>query len=62
MIDHPYGLFLGELERPGRYLGGEYGAAAPPAEVDLRVVLSYPDAYEIGMSHIGLSVLYDIVN
>ncbi len=62
MIDHPYASFLAGLERPGRYVGGEYGAAEVPDQADLRMVLAFPDSYEIGMSHIGLSVLYEIVN
>lgn len=60
MIDHPYADFLKNIERPGRYLGGEFGAVAPLPDADVRMVLSYPDAYEIGMSHIGLGVLYEI--
>lgn len=64
LFDHPYSSFLEQLEKPGRYVGGEYAAAAPPREgfAGLRVALSYPDVYEIGMSHIGLSVLYQVVN
>ncbi len=61
MIEHPYASFLTQLKKPGRYVGGEYGAAEIPDDAALRVVLSYPDSYEIGMSHIGLSVLYEIV-
>jgi radical SAM family uncharacterized protein/radical SAM-linked protein len=62
MIDHPYAPFLTELERPGRYLGGEFGAAPVPAEARLRIALAFPDSYELGMSHIGLAVLYEIAN
>ncbi len=62
MIEHPYAPFLSELNRPGRYIGGEYGAKEVPCDPDLRLVLAYPDSYEIGMSHIGTSVLYEVVN
>jgi radical SAM family uncharacterized protein/radical SAM-linked protein len=62
MLDHPYAEFLSRVERPGRYLGGEFGAVVPPDTADLRIALAFPDAYEIGMSHIGLSVLYELVN
>ena len=62
MLDHPYAHLLGKVERPGRYLGGEYGAAEVPDQARLRMALAFPDAYEIGMSHIGLSVLYQVVN
>jgi radical SAM family uncharacterized protein/radical SAM-linked protein len=62
MLDHPYAEFLARVERPGRYVGGEFGAVEPPDEADLRIALAYPDVYEIGMSHLGLSVLYEVVN
>ncbi len=62
MLDHPYAHLLGKVERPGRYLGGEYGAYDAPEHAKLRMALAFPDAYEIGMSHIGLSVLYQVVN
>jgi radical SAM family uncharacterized protein/radical SAM-linked protein len=62
MLDHPYTPFLAKLQTPGRYLGGEFGSVNPPPEADLRIVLSYPDTYEIGMSHIGLAILYELTN
>ena len=62
MILHPYSAFLGGVERPGRYVGGEFGSAPPREHARARMALAFPDAYEIGMSHIGLSVLYEVVN
>ena len=62
MIVHPYADFLKQVEKPGRYLGGEFGARKAAPDASVRMVLSYPDTYEIGMSHIGLGVLYDTVN
>ncbi len=62
MNKHPYADFLQSVERPGRYIGGEFGSVTPLKSADLRMVLSYPDTYEIGMSHIGLSILYERVN
>lgn len=62
MIDHPYSEILKNVERPGRYLGGEFGAISSSKSPHVRMVLSYPDTYEIGMSHIGLGVLYETVN
>lgn len=48
---------------PGRYVGREWNAVhKDPDSVRFRVALCYPDTYEIGMSHLGLSVLYDCVN
>jgi radical SAM family uncharacterized protein/radical SAM-linked protein len=51
------------VERPGRYLGNERGAVhKDPASVRLRFALAFPEVYEIGQSHLGLHVLYDILN
>jgi len=62
MLRHPYAGLLGSVERPGRYVGGEFGAVTPDPGARVRTVLAFPDAYEIGMSHIGLAVLYEVVN
>jgi radical SAM family uncharacterized protein len=55
-----------ELEgvtRPGRYLGIEVNAYRKPFEcADVSCALVYPDAYEIGMSNLGLSILYEEIN
>ncbi|MEA3401137.1 MAG: TIGR03960 family B12-binding radical SAM protein [Armatimonadota bacterium] len=54
---------LQQVERPARYLGGEWNQVVKPAsQVDLRVALCYPDTYEVGMSHAGLRILYEVVN
>ncbi|MFH1137247.1 MAG: TIGR03960 family B12-binding radical SAM protein [Pseudomonadota bacterium] len=54
---------LAKFERPGRYIGGEKGSIIKdPREVGLRLVLCFPDVYEIGMSHQGLKILYGLVN
>jgi len=49
------------VQKPARYIGGETNASARP-DAEVRLLLSYPDVYEIGMSHLGLQILYDIVN
>ncbi len=49
------------VERPARYIGGEINSVRRPG-AEIRVLLSYPDLYEVGMSHHGLAILYDIVN
>jgi radical SAM superfamily enzyme YgiQ (UPF0313 family) len=60
---HPYAEFLHRVEKPSRYLGGEYQEARKdPASVDSRVCLAFPDVYEIGMSHLGTKILYGILN
>ena len=54
---------LGRVQKPSRYLGGEVGQTKKDlATVDVTVGLCYPDLYEIGMSHIGLKILYSILN
>ena len=54
---------LQRVERPGRYVGGEFGLAEKDLEKSsVRVLLSYPDTYELGMSNEGLRILYDCVN
>ena len=51
------------VERPSRYLGGEYGAVRKDrAKVDISVALVFPDVYEVGMSNIGLAILYECLN
>ncbi len=62
MLDHPYAPLLSQVERPGRYIGGEFGCALPKPGARARIALCFPDLYEVGMSHIGLSVLYEAVN
>jgi len=54
---------LPQLRLPGRYTGGEVNSVRKdPGRVDCRLVLAYPDLYEIGMSYLGLQVLYQAVN
>ena len=51
---HPYADFLGKVEKPSRYVGGEYQEVRKPADsVAARVCLVFPDVYEIGMSHLS---------
>jgi len=56
-------FYLSRVQRPSRYLGREVNAVfKDPREVRLRAVLVFPDLYEVGMSHLGLGILYDILN
>ena len=51
------------VEKPGRYIGGEINAAQKDRTAcRLTVALAFPDTYEIGMSHLGLQILYAILN
>src|SRR6185436_14592227 len=60
---HPYADFLGEVQKPTRYIGGEYQEVRKdPATVRARVCLAFPDTYEIGMSHLGTKILYSGLN
>ncbi|RPI30631.1 MAG: B12-binding domain-containing radical SAM protein, partial [Actinomycetota bacterium] len=52
---------LARVVRPGRYVGGEFNLRRKPG-VRPRIVLSYPDAYEVGISNPGLQILYELVN
>ncbi len=54
---------LGRVSKPSRYVGAEINAIRKDhASVAVTVALAFPDTYEIGMSHIGLRILYDILN
>ncbi len=50
-----------KVEKPARYMGGEMGAKHAERP-DLRFILAFPDVYEVGMSHLGLQILYAILN
>ncbi len=55
--------FLPLVSKPARYTGGEVNTTAKDhASARVRVALAFPDLYEIGMSHLGLKILYHIVN
>ncbi|MHC4950620.1 MAG: radical SAM family protein, partial [Planctomycetota bacterium] len=51
------------VRRPGRYIGGEINQVVKDLSAcDVRVALCFPDIYEIGMSYLGMEILYSIVN
>ena len=61
--EHPYAPFVHLVQKPARYLGGEFGARTKDwASVDARICLAFPDVYDIGMSHLGFKILYKILN
>ncbi|KAB0671541.1 TIGR03960 family B12-binding radical SAM protein [Oryzomonas sagensis] len=49
------------VEKPARYMGGEMGSIRKD-EAELRFALAFPDVYEVGMSHLGLRILYHVLN
>ena len=54
---------LAKVQKPARYTGGEYNAVVKKREdVALRFAFCFPDLYEIGMSHMGLRILYGVMN
>lgn len=51
------------VEKPARYVGGEWNAINKSiGDVSTRIALCFPDTYEIGMSHLGLKILYSLLN
>ena len=51
------------VEKPERYLGNEVNAVHKnPESIDIRFAMCFPDVYEIGMSHLGIQILYDMFN
>ncbi len=54
---------LMKVEKPSRYIGGEVNAVMKDKEqVAIRFAMCFPDVYEIGMSHLGIQILYDMLN
>ena len=51
------------IDKPARYIGNEYNMVQKdPTQVDIRFAMCFPDVYEIGMSHLGIQILYDMFN
>ena len=51
------------VQKPARYCGGELNSVIKDADkVDIRYAFCFPDLYEIGMSHLGMKILYSLVN
>ncbi len=54
---------LKQVEKPGRYIGGEINSIVKePKDVKTRFAFAFPDLYEIGMSYLGMQILYNAVN
>lgn len=52
-----------KVDKPARYIGGEVNSVMKdPEKVDIRFAMCFPDVYEIGMSHLGIQILYDLFN
>ncbi len=54
---------LAKVERPSRYLGNEVNAThKDPAGLDVRLVLAFPDLYDLGLGNLGIHILYTVIN
>lgn len=54
---------LMQVQKPAHYTGGELGSVIKnPKEVDVRFAFCFPDLYEVGMSHLGMKILYSLKN
>ena len=54
---------LPSVQKPARYTGGEFNEIKKdPADVRVRVAFCFPDTYEIGMSNVGMRILYGVMN
>jgi len=63
MKDSEFDVLLSRVQKPARYTDGEWNALHKDrALARARVALVYPDVYEVGMSHLGLHILYHILN
>lgn len=52
-----------EIQKPSRYIGGEVGSVVKDkSKVDVRFAFCFPDTYDIGMSHLGMKILYSLTN
>ncbi len=62
-MDRTMEMILSRVQKPARYTGGEYNAVIKEKrQVDTRIALCFPDSYEIGMSNLGLRILYGVLN
>jgi len=60
---HILDRLLPTVQKPARYTGGEYNSVVKDwDQVDVKVVLAFPDVYDLGMCNLGLAILYDIIN
>lgn len=63
MYEKKLSSFLTKVEKPARYIGGELNSIIKnKKEIDIRFAFCFPDVYEIGMSHLGMKILYHLLN
>ena len=62
-IERQLDRILMRVEKPGRYVGGEYNSVIKDwNEIDIKVALAFPDVYDLGMSNLGIMLLYEQIN
>ena len=62
-VDKKLERILPRVQKPARYVGGEFNAVMKDkSKVDTRVAFCFPDTYEIGMSNLGMRILYGVMN
>lgn len=61
-MDKELKKILSGVEKPGRYVGGEFGGTMKDRSAEVRVAFCFPDTYEIGMSNIGMKILCGVLN
>lgn len=54
--------YLLKVEKPARYIGGEFNLPDMDKPCDVRFCMCFPDLYEVGMSNLGIAILYDVLN
>lgn len=60
---HGLESLFAKVQKPARYTGGEWNSVVKDwDDCDVRVALAYPDVYDLGMSNMGLGILYDVIN
>lgn len=62
-MDYKLDKLLKRVEKPGRYIGGEINSVIKnPKDMDVNFCFAFPDLYEIGMSYLGMQILYNVLN
>lgn len=63
MLRNKIEKFLLSVQKPSRYIGGEAGSIVKDkSKIDVRFAFCFPDTYDIGMSHLGMKILYSLIN
>ena len=63
MLKEKIEKILLSVQKPSRYIGGEVGSIIKDkSKIDVRFAFCFPDTYDIGMSHLGMKILYSLIN